>query len=587
LRISIDACNMPHTGVVPQDSRSRRGGQDPLEKGRAAVERRAWDRGFAELAAADEGGLLTEPNDVEKLALCAQLTGRAGRAETAWSRAYDGFCERGEVRSAVRCAFWLGMALIATRGAETRGSAWISRARRLLEERGPGDCPERGYVLLPEALRSLDTDEPDAAYATFGEAASIGQRFAEDDLTTLGRLGQGQASIRLGELSRGVALLDEAMLAVGTGDVSPLASGIVYCATLVACQQLLDVRRALEWTDAFSTWCDAQSGLVPFRGQCLVHRSQISQLRGDVSQAVLEADRACRWLSDPSDPALGMAYYQRAELHRLRGEYAAAERAYQDAAERGHDPHPGLALVWLAQSRTEAAVAAIRRAVEDASGASPTVGDELNQPASRAESLAAYVDIMLSVREGEAAGRACAELVRIADILGTDLAKAIARRARGQLLLAEGRPGPALEDLLAARRCWLDLRAPYETAHTRLLIGRALRDLGDTETAELELDAAHRALAEVGAEPLSGAHAEPPGTSLPHAAQALTARELDVIRLVAEGRTNREIAERLVISDKTVARHLHNILTKLGLPNRSAATAYAYEHHIVWTEYTG
>jgi len=531
--------------------------------------------------AADDAGTLTEPEDLEHLAQCAQLTGRPELAEAVWARAHESFVARDDIRRAVRCAFWLGLVLIVGRGVEARGGAWIGRARRLLEEHGPQDCPEWGYVLLPDALRALDGDEPDLAYVAFGEAVAIGQRWADEDLMTLGRLGQGQASLRLGEPARGVALLDEAMLSIESGRVTALASGIVYCAVLLACQQLFDVRRAREWTETFTAWCDAQSGLVAFRGQCLVHRSQVAQLRGDWREAIEEADRACRWLSDPRDPALGMAYYQRAELHRIHGEYAQAETAYRTAADRGHDPHPGLALLWLAEGHTEAAVAAIRPSLDEAPSAFPEVADELSGPRARAESLAAAVEILLSARESEAAEQACAELARIAGALGTDVAMAMASRARGQVLLARGRPGEALEALVSARRRWLELRAPYETARTRVLVSRALRELGDESTAEIELAAAEHAFVEAGVEPSLGVD---PGTSAESSAgsaDGLSAREVEVLRLVSTGCTNREIAGRLVISDKTVARHLHNILTKLDLPNRSAATAYAYERGIV------
>lgn len=566
---------------MPEVSAGMGSGDKTVARGRAAVERNEWDSGCAELVAADESGLLREPEDLERLALCAHLTGRQRLAEVGWSRAYGAYCDRGDVRSAARCAFWLGMVLLIARGAEARGSGWIARAHRLLDERGPRRCAEWGYVLLPEALRALDSDDPGVAYMAFGEAASIGQRFADGDLVALGRLGQGQALLRLGKSSRGVALLDESMLAVETGQVSPLASGLIYCAVLIACQQAFDVRRAQEWTEAFSRWCDGQSGLVPFRGQCLVHRSQLAQFRGDWSGAIIEADRACRWLSDPPDAAVGMAYYQRAELHRLRGEYSAAETAYQTAAERGHDPHPGLALLWLAQGRTDTAVAAIRRVIDAIPRTYPEASTELGSPRARAESLSAYVDIMFCAGEVDAADKACVELNAISDAVRTPLIQAMAARASGQVLLMGGRPGAALDRFEAARRCWVLLKAPYETARVRLLTGQALRDLGDEETAAIEIDAADRVLAAVGAARPPGAHSQAPPTAAPAAVGGLTVRELEVIRLVASGRTNREIAEQLVISDKTVARHMHNVLTKLGLSNRSAATAFAYHHHLV------
>lgn len=553
---------------------------EAFERARAAIDRRAWDDAYTQLLAADRQGPIRDPENLQRLALSAYLTGSDEVAEVGWERAYQGFHDRGEVLPAVRCAFWLGLVLIVARGAEARGSGWIARAHRLLDERAPGDCAERGYLLLPAALRELDGGDPGAAHRAFARATAIGRRFDDTDLATLGCLGQGQSLIRSGETSRGLAHLDEAMVAVDTGRVSPVAAGLVYCAVILACQQVFDLRRAQQWTEALSRWCDAQTGLVPFRGQCLVHRSQLAQLRGAWTEAVAEADRACRWLSDPPNPAAGMAYYQRAELHRLRGEHAAAEAAFEHAVALGHDPHPGLALLWLAQGRTGAAAAAMRCAVHRSTPTYPGVVHELRAPRPRAELLAASVEIMLAAGDVEAARTACQELDGIADVVSTRLIRAIAARARGMVSLAEDRYASALAALGDAQACWTKLQAPYETARTRVLLSRALRALGDEDTAAVEEAAAARVFGAVQAspdlEPLAGvsaATAESPAR--------LTSRELDVIRLVAAGHTNREIAERLVISDKTVARHLHNVFAKLALPNRSAATAYAYEHGLV------
>lgn len=554
--------------------------REALERAHAAMDRQAWEIAYAQLRAADDQGAIRCPEDLQRLALSAYLTGRDDVAQVGWERAYQAFHDRGEVLPAVRCAFWLGLVLIVASGNEARGSGWIARAHRLLEERAPDDCAERGYLLLPGALRELDGGDPGAAHRRFAQAAAIGQRFGDIDLAALGCLGQGQSLIRIGETPRGLAHLDEAMVAVDTGRVSPVAAGLVYCAVILACQQAFDLRRAQQWTAALNSWCDAQPGLVPFRGQCLVHRSQLAQLRGAWNEAVAEADRACRWLSDPPNPAAGMAYYQRAELHRLRGEYAAAEAAFEHAVVLGHDPHPGLALLWLARGRTEAAVAAMRCAVERSTPTYPGVVQERRAPQPRAELLAAHVEIMLAAGDVEGARTACVELDRIADVVGTSVIRAIAARARGRVSLAECRYAPALAALGDAQARWAELEAPYETARTRVLLSRGLRALGDEDTAAVEEAAAARVFEAVHASPdleLLGRVS----ASAPSPTARLTSRELGVVRLVAAGHTNREIADRLVISDKTVARHLHNVFTKLALPNRSAATAYAYEHGLV------
>lgn len=555
---------------------------EQLDRARVAVDRRAWEDAHARLAALD-GREALDAEDLNRLALSAHLTGRHAAAEDAWSRAHHAFHQRGDVHRAVRCAFWLGLVLLTSRGDEGRGGGWIARAQRLLEDADPGDCAEQGYLLLPAALHEVDAGDPALARPRFEEATAIGERFDEPDLVAIGLLGQGQALIRMGESARGIALLDEVMVAIDRDGVSPIAAGLVHCAVILACQQVFEVRRAQQWTAALTRWCDAQPGLVPYRGQCLVHRSELAQLRGDWAEAVAEAERACRWLSEPPDPAAGMAHYQRAELHRLRGEEAAAEAAYEAAAVHGHDPHPGLARLWADQGRTEAAVAAIDRVVDATPEWYPGVVDELLSPRPRAELLAAQVEILLSADDVEGAGAACTELEGIASTVEARYLTALAARARGAVLLAEDRAGPALERLIESRRCWMQVQAPYEAARTRVLVGDALRALGDLDTAAIEHAAARRAFEEIGAardlERLRAREADLTAPAAP--THGLTARELEVVRLVAAGHTNREIAARLVISDKTVARHLHNVFTKLGLSNRSAATAWAYEHELV------
>jgi DNA-binding CsgD family transcriptional regulator len=551
---------------------------EALEQARAAMDVQAWDVTCRLLVAMDARGGLAEPEDLQRLALSACLTGRDEVADAGWERAYHAFLDRGEVLPAVRCAFWLGLVLSTARGDEARGNGWFARAHRILGERAPRNCAERGYLLLPAALRDLDGGDPQGALRAFAEAAAIGERFGDADLSTLGCLGQGQALIRTGETARGLAHLDEAMVTVGTGCASPIAVGIVYCAAIIACQQVLDLRRAQMWTADLESWCDAHPDLVPFRGQCPVHRSELARWRGDWDQAVIEIDRACRWLTGSSDPAAGMAHYQRGELHRLRGEDALAEASYEEAIAVGHDPHPGLALLWLAQGRTEAAATAMRCAVQASSPDLPGVVSELRAPRPRVLLLDTYVEVMLAAGDVAAARAACVELDGVADVVRTGAVRSMAARARGAVAVDEGRYAPALQALGDARAGWMQLSAPWELARTRILLARALRALGDDETAALEEAAAERVFQATGAaRELEGSTAQP----APGPATRLTSRELDVIRLVAAGHTNRAIAERLVISDKTVARHLHNAFTKLGLPNRAAVTAYAYEHHLV------
>ena len=454
------------------------------------------------------------------------------------------------------------------RGEMARGGGWLARAQRVLDETQE-DCVEQGYALLPGALQSMDQGDLSTAHDLFDQAGRIGERFEDPDLMTLSRLGRGQTLILLGEIVEGVSWLDEAMVAVTAREVSPIVVGIVYCAVIDACHQIFDLRRAQEWTAALSHWCDAQPDLVPFRGECLVHRAEIMQLHGAWRDAAAEVQRACELVT--GQPAVaGSAFYQRAELHRLRGEFAEAEEGYRQATERGRSPQPGLAQLRLAQGQIEGAAAAIRLAVDEAEGR-----------LSRAGLLPAFVEIVLAANDIQAARATADELSDIASELDAPLLNARSAYASGAVFLAEGDARAALEALRRARRAWQEFEAPYEAARARVLIGLACRELGDEDTGAMELDAARRALQKLGAAPdLARVGALSKG-AVPKATGGLTTREIEVLRLVATGKTNRAIADELVISEKTVARHVSNIFTKLGLSSRSAATAHAYEHGLV------
>ena len=456
-----------------------------LERGRDAYRRRAWREAYAQLSACDRANPL-DPEDLERLAITCSLLGLDGESTDYLARAHHEFLGREAPERAARAAFWLAFDLM-ERGETARASGWIGRARRLSV--GERECVEQGYLLLPDALGAMAAGDNETALSVLVQVAAIGERFGDPDLIAFTRHFQGRALIRAGKPAEGVALLDEAMVAVTTDEVSPYLVGGLYCGVISGCQEIFDWRRAREWTEELARWCGPQPDLVLFRGQCLLRRSEVLQLRGDWSGALAEARRAlARFLDPPGQIAIGAAYYQLAELQRQRGELEEAEEAYRQASLHGRRIQPGLALLRMAQGDVDAALASIRRAL-----------DEAPERRLRPMLLAACVEVAIVAGDLDAARAAAEELTKIAADLGAPYLRALAGRAKGAVELAVGDARAALGALRDAETIWQELEAPYEAARTRVLIGRACQEMGDACDAELDLDAAGSVFERLGA----------------------------------------------------------------------------------------
>lgn len=536
-----------------------------LQRGRKSFEERAWAESYQLLGAADRDAPL-DAEDLERLAIAAHLLGRDDECETLTARAHQSFLDRRDREGAARAAFWLGFCLM-ERGAIAPASGWFVRAGRLLDE-AQLDCAVRGYLLIPVAIRFIVQGDPSAAHTTFSQAAEIARRFADRDLASVACQGRGRALIRLGRIAEGVALLDEAMASVVAGEVSPLVAGDVYCSVLEGCQETFDLRRAYEWTASLARWCATQPDLVRYRGECLQYRAEVLQLRGQWKDAARDAQDACELLT--SRPAAGAALYRRADIHRLRGEFANAADAYTRAHERGHKPQPGLSLLRLAQGQIDAAAASIRSVLLDTQG---RIG--------RARMLPAAVEILLAASDVGAARAASAELSEIALAFGAPLLAAASAHATGAVLLAEGDIEGASVPLRQACETWRELEMPYEEAQTCLLLAAICEKRGDQDSRRLEIETARQIFTQLRAEPCLARIAEQSERASHQRIGSLSQREAQVLRLLAGGKTNRAIADELFISERTVARHVSNIFDKLGVASRAGATAWAFQHNLI------
>ena len=534
-----------------------------LDRARPAIEQRRWHDAYEALHDVDPADLTGR--DLEGLADAAWWTSRFPESLDARHRAYEAFAARGDERAAAAAAARLAIEHF-VREEPAVGGGYLARAQRHAKEVPEG--PEHGFLAMVEANVARFSGDTEGALVLARQAAVIGQRDGVPDLVAMALHTEGLTLLDAGDVSHGLARMDEAMIDVLSGRLDPYFTGIIFCSLIAACLELNDVRRAGEWSDAAQTWCDTLQPGSPFPGMCRVNRAEVARLRGSWAEAEAEARLASTELEAIEPGLAGLALVQIGEIARRRGDTASAEVAFRRAQELGASPEPGLALLCLTQGKRDAAMAGLEAALRSE-----------RQPARRARLLSAQVEISLAARATDQANAAREELEAIATAGGTPAFEALARTADGACRLADGDPAGALEQLRVATASWQTLKLPWETAHTRVLVGRALMAAGDDAGAHAEYRSALTAFEQLGAGSDADAVRTLMGAPQP-LPRGLTPREAEVLRLVAAGKTNRDIAVELVISEHTVGRHLQNLFAKIDVSSRAAATAFAYEHDL-------
>ena len=538
---------------------------DDLERGRASYRAQAWGEAYASLSRADESAAL-DPDDLEALAESAHFTGRTERSVEARSRIYTCLVSNGDNRGAAMCAVRIHLVLM-LHGDVSPAMGWFSRARRLLQQEP--ECVVHGYVCVAEAEANFHRGNLDGSLDLARRGTTIGTEFADPNPVNIGLHQAGRALVALGDIPGGTTLLDEAMVAVDAREVNPVSSWWIYCSSINVCDYMSDFGRASAWTSAFEKWVRTQHGATALSGSCRMHRSRIMRLHGAWTDAEHEARQACAEQNGTVAMDAGQAWYQVGEVRRMVGDLPAAEEAFGHAGGYGWDVQPGMALLRAAQGRTGAATAGLARALAE------RPSDRL----ARAKLLPAQAEIAIASGNLELARAAADELTAMV-VSAPSAVRAAAAQVAGAVRLADGDAAGALPDLRAAAQIWADLEMPYEAARSHQLIGLACRAIGDEDTARLEWETCRAAFDRLGAMPDVTCTDELLGYAPPPAQppDGLSAREVEVLQLVAAGMTNRDVAEHLSLSRKTVARHLSNIFAKIGVTSRAAATAYAYQH---------
>jgi len=527
-----------------------------------ALARQEWQAAF-DAASTPLDDLRWEAERLDHLADACWWLGRIDECTTARERAHRAYEAVGERRRAGMCAVWLwehhGFA-----ARPAIAGAWLRRARRLLGD--DRHCEEHGALLLREAETAHGQGDLDGSLAQARDVVQLARALGSVDLEAQALQTVGRVLIDRGEVDLGMAELDEAMLFAVEGRLTPYATGKVYCSLVSACEEVGDHDRAAEWTEATMRWAH-QHPFAIFPGICRVHRAIVLKRRGELAEAEREAQRACQELQGRHQGNTAAAYAEVGDICRRLGRLDHAEAAFTRSQDLAGGPCAALALLRLAQGRVAQALSIATGCVRDAS-----------KPLARASLLPILVHVAVAAKELQIARDAADELDRLADRFGTPALRASALTTRGRLQLGDGEAALALDTLRDAADRWRALDVPYELATCRTLLGEALRECGHDDEARDTFAAAASLFEEI------GAHVDATGVPAERTAAlpaGLTVREVEVLRLVASGLTNNDIAASLHLSAKTVSRHLSNIFTKLGVSSRAAATAFAFEHQLM------
>jgi DNA-binding NarL/FixJ family response regulator len=521
-----------------------------------------WGQACEDYAVADATTELAL-DDLESWAEAAQVTGRIDVAIAVLARCFELRAHAGDVHGATRAMYWLWSAHVFARGEFATAAGWVERAGSLAAEQGSGDY---GWLLVPRAYGCIASGDYAAAEGLLHRATELGMGRGDIDLITIATTMRGRASLKLGSFEGGLALLDQAMVRILTRSTSPRATSVMFCAAIGSCYEVQEVARALEWSVALDQWLATLPRLGgAYFGNCRIYRAILMRLRGDWSRAESELEQACRDLAVDGKLVVGHAWYELGELRRLQGE-AGVEEAFEKAIALGHVAQPGLALHRLSQGNVMAAASGLRRVLA-----------ERELAVDRLPLLPALVEVHLAAGQVDAAKDVIDEAERTAQNYPTTAMRALLDGARGAVALTEERFDDALARLREASDRWRELDAPLQTAQVGVRIAEACRALGDEEGALMELRAALATFERLGARPeacrvhamLSDRH--------PHLGP-LSSREIEVLRLIVGGRTNAEIAAQLSLSERTIHRHVSNILTKLDVRSRTSAAAYAIHH---------